>query len=409
MTKTKQRPLKPNERAPILSAQRNLKMARSSQSYVRGSTAKFYEWLDTSVTGKLPDGPPIWICGDCHTGNIGPVANAEGQIDIQIRDFDQTIIGNPIHDLIRLALSLATAARGSDLPGVTTAKMVEQLIEGYELEFSDEREQMRPEERPACVQVVMKQALTNSWKHLAEDTIDDIRPVIPLGKRFWPISLTESKAITALFKDGEASRLATILRSRADDASVSVLDAAYWVKGCSSLGNLRYAVLLDIDKEVSKGKNLCLMDIKEAINAIAPRAAGIRMPRENGERVLEGARNLSPHLGERMQASRLLERSVFIRELLPQDLKLEINQLKWQEAMKAAKYLASVVGKAHARQMDASTRSAWHKELQRNRSKKIEAPSWLWNSVVELVAIHEGSYLNHCRTYAMQLGMATTT
>jgi uncharacterized protein (DUF2252 family) len=141
-------------------------MARSAQSFVRGSTAKFYEWLETSVSGKLPEGPPIWICGDCHTGNLGPVANAEGQIDIQIRDFDQAVIGNPVHDLIRLALSLATAARGSDLPGVTTAKMVEQLIDGYEQEFSNDCEEMLPEVRPSCVQVVMKQALASSWNIL---------------------------------------------------------------------------------------------------------------------------------------------------------------------------------------------------------------------------------------------------
>jgi uncharacterized protein (DUF2252 family) len=32
---------------------------------------------------------------------------------------DQTVIGNPARDLIRLGLSLATAARGSDLPGIT--------------------------------------------------------------------------------------------------------------------------------------------------------------------------------------------------------------------------------------------------------------------------------------------------
>ena len=65
----------------------------------------------------------IWICGDCHVGNLGPIADAQGKVDAQIRDLDQTVIGNPAHDLIRLGLSLASAARGSDLPGVTTARM----------------------------------------------------------------------------------------------------------------------------------------------------------------------------------------------------------------------------------------------------------------------------------------------
>jgi uncharacterized protein (DUF2252 family) len=61
----------------------------------------------------LPCGPPVWICGDCHTGNLGPVADLEGNIDIQIRDLDQTVIGNPAYDLIRLAVSLAMAARSA--------------------------------------------------------------------------------------------------------------------------------------------------------------------------------------------------------------------------------------------------------------------------------------------------------
>ncbi len=60
------------------------------------------------------------------------MANADGKVEIEIRDLDQTVIGNPAHDLIRLALSLATAARGSDLPGVTTALMMEQMMAGYQ-------------------------------------------------------------------------------------------------------------------------------------------------------------------------------------------------------------------------------------------------------------------------------------
>ena len=33
--------------------------------------------------------------------------------------------------------------------------------------------------------------------------------------------------------------------------------------------------------------------------------------------------------------------------------------------------------------------------------KSLEAPSWLWNSVVDLVAAHEAAYLQHCRRYAL--------
>src|SRR5271155_3307118 len=78
-------------RAAPLTQTRNLKMARSSHAYVRGNTIKFYEWLESLKDGTLPNGPPVWICGDCHIGNLGPLANSEGRIEIQIRDLDQTV------------------------------------------------------------------------------------------------------------------------------------------------------------------------------------------------------------------------------------------------------------------------------------------------------------------------------
>ncbi len=121
--------IRPKARQSVLMQRRRLKMAESAHAYVRGNTIKFYEWLDSASAAKLvPHGPPVWICGDCHIGNLGPVASADGKVEIQIRDLDQTVIGNPAHDIIRLSLSLAMAARSSDLPGVTTALMIEQVI-----------------------------------------------------------------------------------------------------------------------------------------------------------------------------------------------------------------------------------------------------------------------------------------
>jgi uncharacterized protein (DUF2252 family) len=105
-------------------------MARSAHRYVRGSTKQFYEWLASS-SHDVPDGPPVWICGDCHVGNLGPVADTEGEVRIQIRDLDQAVVGNPAHDLLRLGLSLASAARSSDLPGVVTAYILEAIMDGY--------------------------------------------------------------------------------------------------------------------------------------------------------------------------------------------------------------------------------------------------------------------------------------
>jgi uncharacterized protein (DUF2252 family) len=44
--------------------------------------------------------------------------------------------------------------------------------------------------------------------------------------------------------------LITALSSRPDEARVRILDAAYWIKGCSSLGKLPYAVIVSIGAKV---------------------------------------------------------------------------------------------------------------------------------------------------------------
>jgi uncharacterized protein (DUF2252 family) len=79
---------KPENREAVLTERRRMKMAFSAHSYVRGSTLKFYEWLGSSTAQSLPQGPHVWICGDCHLGNLGPVADAKGRVKIAIRDLD---------------------------------------------------------------------------------------------------------------------------------------------------------------------------------------------------------------------------------------------------------------------------------------------------------------------------------
>jgi uncharacterized protein (DUF2252 family) len=377
-------------------------MACSAHSYVRGSTLKFYEWLSSSKARSLPQGPPVWICGDCHLGNLGPVADVRDHVKIAIRDLDQTVIGNPAHDLVRLGLSLATAIRGSDLPGVTTALMLEQMIEGYESALANPGEHPRKTATPVSVQRVLKRALKRRWRHLAEERIEDVRPEIPLGKRFWPVTPAERKEIQRIFKLPEVRELITSLKGRDKGDDVEVLDAAYWMKGCSSLGRLRFAILVGIGKKKKNCEGFCLVDIKEAVPTAAPHFAKAPMPRDYAKRVVEGARKLSPFLGQRMLAAHFSGKPAVLRELLPQDLKLEMDQLTREEAIGAARFLASIVGAAHARQMDGDARKRWQTILKQNRSKKLDAPSWLWTSVVQLVARHESAYLEHCRQYALK-------
>jgi uncharacterized protein (DUF2252 family) len=102
-----------------------------------------------------------------------------------------------------------------------------------------------------------------------------------------------------------------------------------------------------------------------------------------------------------MIADHVLGVPVVIRELMPQDLKLEVDNLTDKKAMALAAYLAGVVGKAHARQMSLETRKAWRAELAKSRARDLDAPHWLWSSVVSLLSVHEAAYLEHCRRFAL--------
>ena len=177
-------------------------MARSAHAYVRGSTVSFYEWLESSRRVKLPEGPPVWICGDCHVGNLGPLADTKGRVLVQIRDLDQTVIGNPAHDLVRLGLSLASAARGSDLPGVTTARILEELVAGYQAALATDLETDKDKShRPKSIQALLAQSTRRRWRHLAEERLDTVKPTIPLGKRFWTLTPEERKALRQMFAE----------------------------------------------------------------------------------------------------------------------------------------------------------------------------------------------------------------
>jgi uncharacterized protein (DUF2252 family) len=374
-------------------------MARSVHAYVRGNTAGFYKWLEESSVAKLiPNGPPIWICGDCHLGNLGPLADADHRVDIQIRDLDQTVIGNPAHDLIRLGLSLETAARSSDLPGVTTARMIEAMIVGYTQAFG-RRDGTLPME-PDVVRSVRREAKGRSWYHLAEERIEGIEPKIPLGKRFWKITDRERRAIEALFAEPEIVKRALTL-ANLRKGRIRVVDAAYWRKGCSSLGNLRFAVLLGVTEKGRKTERFALVDIKEAVPSVAPFDSRTPMPENPAERVVAGACALAPNLGERMIPASLLSRPVVLRELAPQDLKIEVEQFSRKEAIAATAYLAYVVGLAHARQLSRGQRSTWQDQLAQKSDGKLDAPSWLWRSIVTLAGEHEKGYLEHCRRFAL--------
>ncbi|MEO8841655.1 MAG: DUF2252 family protein [Kofleriaceae bacterium] len=397
----------PDQRTATLIAKRDLKMARSAHAFVRGSTDQFYAWLASPKTTAIPAGPPVWICGDCHIGNLGPIGHVEGTAVVEMRDLDQTVIGNPAYDLVRLALSLAMASRSSDLPGVTTARLTEDLVAGYERSFDGDAVSEEIEDLPPPIRLIMRRAVKRTSRRLLDERLGKKRGKFELGRKFWRLADDEREAVRRIVEQEPIRKLITKLEDRDAEAPVTLVDAAFWVKGCSSLGLWRVAALVEFQLDGKKGNTaLALLDLKQAVKPVAPWAAGTDPGFSPGVRVLEGARRLAPALGSRMLAGTLLERSVFVRELLPQDLKVELDRIDPGDARRLAFYLGKVVGRAHRRQLTTEQTAAWTTELAAHRTKNLDAPSWLWQALIQLVALHEHAYLDHCRRYAMAAARA---
>jgi hypothetical protein len=89
---------------------------------------------------------------------------------------------------------------------------------------------------------------------------------LPLGRRFWPLSESERRALYELVQRPVIQRLVTELVPRPadddDEPRVRLVDAAYWVKGCSSLGLRRAAALIEVS---TRRRIRVLLDLKRPL------------------------------------------------------------------------------------------------------------------------------------------------
>ena len=275
--------VRPRRDASVLEHRRLCKIASSPHAYVRGTTARFYDLIARMPAGTLPEGPPIWICGDAHLGNLGAVADADKRIGIAIRDLDQTVVANPAFDLVRLALSLVTAALNATLPGIVTARMMDAMAIGYAEGTADPEGAERDLAESEIVATTKRRALGRRWRHLSRERLKGRTDRLPRGRRFFDLEPDERDSLTALIRDPAVHRLVLALGGGATEAEIRLLDAAYWIKGCSSLGRLRYAGLVEIRGGAHPHR--ALLDVKEAVSYLAPAARDAAMPADHAARV----------------------------------------------------------------------------------------------------------------------------
>jgi uncharacterized protein (DUF2252 family) len=393
----------PKERAEHLSVFRSFKMALDVHAFVRARADLFYRALADGLDDAIPGGDPIWICGDAHGENLGAVADVHGNASLDLNDLDETVQGWAAHDVLRLALDMVVAARSyEELRGVETVQIVAAALEGY-CEALYRRSADRAaalQKTPPQLRKLLRRTTRETRASLLGRRVDAVRRRFVHGPRYFPLSKREHHAVAELIQAREIRTLAASLTDAAPDSEVQVIDAAFRVAGTGSLGCSRAAALVHIGKPKKRysDEHLRLIDIKQALPGTAIRHPDGATPSDDAERVVCGARALVPAFGDRMVAAELLGVRVVVRELMPQDRKVSLNVLKKGEAAPIARTLGAVVGRAHGRQMSANAAAEWAETIKSD--KRGRPPAWLWEALIELVAIHERAYLEHCAAFA---------
>jgi hypothetical protein len=81
---------------------------------------------------------------------------------------------------------------------VTAARILEQIIEGYQAALRQDADTI--DDAPNSIQFVIKKSVARSWKHLANERLENQKPTMPLSTKFGALSRSEKADIAELFQ-----------------------------------------------------------------------------------------------------------------------------------------------------------------------------------------------------------------
>lgn len=121
----------------------------------------------------------------------------------------------------------------------------------------------------------------------------------------------------------------------------AVSEPRRWPPGTIPAGSRREKLWPCVTDNPSGATDYCLTDIRGVVaSAAPPTPASRRRTTTHSVSSREHGASLFFQAKPALRATRLDGRPVFIRELLPQDLKIEIDYLTTKQATKAARFLA---------------------------------------------------------------------
>lgn len=346
------------------------RMASSPFAFLRGA-AQVMAW-------DLAQGPrtaiDVVMNGDAHISNFGLFGSPQGDVVLDLNDFDEVTVGPWEWDLKRLCASIEVAARDADLPSAERRDAVLSAAAGYQLTMDDlaprgsldvwQRASRADDldfagvEIDARSQAVVAKAVEKARRKNNRSLLDRVgERRIDGGWRFKeepPILLRVDAETREAVTTGLERYAETLPRERRFMLSrYQVVDVAHRVVGVGSVGTRAYVALLCGNSD----EDALFLQVKEAVRpAHAPYLRGMPEPyaSNEGERVIYGQRLLQAVGDPLLGWTKIDGRPFYVRQMKNMKGEIPISRMTGQSLLYFSHAYGALLAKAHARTGDAA-------------------------------------------------------
>ncbi|WP_152045143.1 DUF2252 domain-containing protein [Aureimonas psammosilenae] len=351
------------------------RMASSPFAFLRG-TAHVMAW----DLAQMPNtGIDVVLDGDAHIANFGLFGTPQGDMVLDLNDFDEVTIGPWEWDLKRLVASIVVAARASKAHRGERRAAVEAAVTGYRQTVADlaplgsievwGRMALATDLNFAGVSMdeasraIIEKAVQKARRRNNRSLLDQIvERQVNGGWRFRqdaPILTRVDEETRQAVTTGLEHYADTLPRERRFMLNrYHVVDVAHRVVGVGSVGTRAYVAMLCGNSDL----DVLFLQVKEAVTpALAPYVPGMPAPYNDheGERVIYGQRLLQAVGDPLLGWTSIAGRPFYVRQMKNMKGDIPASCMSGRPLQFFAYAYGALLARAHARTGDAAAISGY--------------------------------------------------